>query len=221
MRTGSQVLSFHLLIFMLHHEALTHEGKAIFPQLEKFEGFHLAGGTALALQIGHRISVDFDLFSPEAIPPTLLPKVKRVFEAASCIVSVNDSGELTVFVNNLKLTFLQYPYPVVLDLVSENGLKLLSIPEIAATKAYTIGRRGSYKDYVDLYFIIQGRHASLESIIRLAEKKYQGDFNGRLFLEQLVYLEDIQDTEILFLKEEVTKEKTEEFFEEQIRKSTL
>jgi hypothetical protein len=133
---------------MMHREALTERGKAIFSQLGAFNDFYLAGGTALALQIGHRLSMDFDLFSHEEIPHPLLSKVKRVFKDTSCTVSVNDPGELTVFVNDVKVTFLRYPYPVILDLRSENGLALLSIPEIAATKAYTIGRRGSYKDYV-------------------------------------------------------------------------
>lgn len=196
----------------MHHEALTEQGREVFPQLAAFEGFYLAGGTALALQIGHRVSVDFDLFSHEEIPPTLLSKVKRVFAGDPCVVSVNDPGELTVFVRDTKITFLQYPYQIVLDVISENGVSLFSVLEIAATKAYTIGRRGSYKDYVGLYSILKNGHASLEEIISTAEKKYAHDFNGRLFLEQLVYLDDIQDTEIIFLKERITKDTLGDFF---------
>lgn len=104
-------------------------------------------------------------------------------------------------------------------MISENNIFFLSIKEIAATKAYTIGRRGSYKDYVDLYFVLKDQHASLKEIIEIAEKKYGADFNGRLFLEQLVYLEDIQDTEILFLKEHVTKNQIGEFFVQKIQES--
>lgn len=58
----------------MHFEALTTDGKKIFPKLSKFEGFYLAGDTALALQIGHRISVDFDFFTGEKIKRTLLSK---------------------------------------------------------------------------------------------------------------------------------------------------
>lgn len=93
----------------MHSEALTDEGKTIFRHLGKFEGFYLAGGTALALQIGHRLSVDFDLFSPEEIVSTLLVKVKRIFERVSVAPSVNDPGELTVFADGVKVTFLHYP----------------------------------------------------------------------------------------------------------------
>jgi hypothetical protein len=202
---------------MMHYEALTKPGKDIIARVGAFEGFYLAGGTALALQIGHRLSVDFDLFSPEEISSTLLAKAKRIFQGNSVTASVNDPGELTVFVNGVKITFLCYPYPVVRDLISENGLSLLSIQEIAATKAYTIGRRGSYKDYVDLYVILRERYASLEDIISIAEQKYGADFNGRLFLEQLIYLENIQDTEILFLKGSMTKDQVAEYFDQEIR----
>jgi hypothetical protein len=205
----------------MYPEVLTNRGTVIFPQLRAFDGFYLAGGTALALQIGHRISVDFDLFSQREIPPTLLPKVRRVFTDHSCLVSVNNPEELTIFVNEVKVTFLRYPYPVVLDLVIQDGLPLFSIKEIAATKAYTIGRRGSYKDYIDLYVVLKERHASLREVIEIAEKKYASEFHGRLFLEQLVYLEDIEDTEILFFKGRVAKDEVARFFVDEIRKSSI
>jgi hypothetical protein len=59
---------------------------------------------------------------------------------------------------------------------------LLSVREIAATKAYTIGRRGAYKGYIDLYFILSEQHATLTDIIDVAEKKFGVEFNSRLFL---------------------------------------
>ena len=63
----------------MHSEALTEEGLRLFPALTAFDDFYLAGGTALALQIGHRLSVDFDLFCEGPIDRTLLSKVKKVF----------------------------------------------------------------------------------------------------------------------------------------------
>src|ERR1043166_8341304 len=110
---------------MMRPEVLTEKGKEIFARLKGFTDFYLAGGTALALQIAHRRSVDFDLFTAEDIPASLLAKVKRVFGNSSVIVSVNDPGELTVFAGEVKITFLHYPYPVVQDLVEEDGLSLL------------------------------------------------------------------------------------------------
>ena len=170
----------------MYLEALNPKGKIIFKKLCAFSDFYLAGGTALALQIGHRISVDFDFFSEIEIKSSLLSKIKQVFIDNEVVVSVNDSGELTVFIDGIKVTFLYYPFPLLLPLVVHENISLLSTKEIAATKLYTIGRRGSYKDYIDLYFILVGKHASLEEIIALAKKKYRSYFNERQSLEQLI-----------------------------------
>lgn len=92
------------------------------------------------------------------------------------------------------------------------------MPEIAAVKAYVLGRRATYKDYVDLYFIIKENYSSLARIIAIAQKKYQKEFDARLFLEQLLYLEDVQDMQIKFLKQEVGRQAIQNFFENQIAK---
>lgn len=202
----------------MHTEVLTPEGKGIFPVLKNFPGFYLAGGTALALQLGHRVSADFDLFSGQDIPKTLLAAVEKIFSGRSLNVSVNNSDELTVFVDGVKTTFLRYPFPVLRELAEYNGLQILSGAEISATKSYTIGRRGSFKDYVDLYYSIAEGVTDLSEIIDLAENKYGNNFNSRLFLEQLVYTSDVSDTEIVFLKKPVSKKELEDFFTGEIQK---
>jgi hypothetical protein len=200
----------------MHQEVLTNEGAALLPALSRFSGFYLAGGTALALQIGHRVSVDFDLFRGETITPSLYPRVERTFPFPA-LPLVNNSDELTVSVNGVKVTFLHYPFPVLDPFEIYDGLPLLSVREIAATKAYTIGRRGSYKDYVDLYYVLAEGRTTLAEIIANAEKKFGDAFNARLFLEQLVYLGDVQDTEIQFLKPVVTPRRLLAFLENSIR----
>src|ERR1700722_15939243 len=96
----------------MHPEVLTRPAAALFPTLSRFPGFYLAGGTALALQIGHRISVDFDLFCDDAIDRALLQRVRRIFADADIAVLVNNADELTMLVNGVKITFLTYPFPV-------------------------------------------------------------------------------------------------------------
>ena len=205
----------------MHLEAIPKENKSVFLSLANFSDFYLAGGTALALQIGHRISVDFDLFSDQDISEDLLLKVKNTFQDDKVIVSVNNPDELTVFVNQTKLTFLKYPFSVISDFSAYQNLKLLNIKEIAAAKAYTIGRRGAYKDYIDLYYIILNQFSNLEEIIEIAEKKYKDEFNSRLFLEQLIYLDDITDEKIIFLKDKIDKDSLKIFFEERIKEIKL
>lgn len=205
----------------MHSEVLDKKRQEIFVLLKDFPDFYLARGTALALQIGHRISIDFDLFSKKEIPKSLLTKVKKTFADYEASVSVNDPGELTVFINDVKLTFLKYPFLVLKKLVDVQGIKLLDVSEIAATKAYAIGRRGSYKDYVDLYFIFKENHISLADILELSKRKYKNEFNARLFLEQLLYLEDIKDEKIIFLKKEINRDQLKSFLIKEIKKIDL
>jgi hypothetical protein len=87
----------------MHREVLTRRAAELFGSLSRFTGFYLAGGTALALQIGHRVSVDFDLFSDNDIERSLLPRVQRAFsDAASIAPLINNSGELTVLVDDIR-----------------------------------------------------------------------------------------------------------------------
>lgn len=123
----------------MHYEALNKEGTELLPLLSAFGEFYLAGGTALALQIGHRVSVDFDFFSPNQIPKTLLARVQKAFTGHPVQPIINSPDELTVLARNVKVTFLAYPFPVLDPLAHEGGLKLLSIREVGATKAYSIG----------------------------------------------------------------------------------
>lgn len=205
----------------MHQEALTIEGKELFPIIGKFSEFYLAGGTALALQLGHRISVDYDLFSDQEIPQDFVAKVRKIFSSYTVSPSVNNRDELTVFVGSVKVTFLYYPFPLIQPLASHEGLQIASIKEIAAMKAYTIGRRTSFKDYVDMYEIISSKHADLDEIIQLAREKYKNEFNDRLFLEQLIALEEVGGEEIQFLRSPVSRMEIERFFEEQIKSLKL
>ena len=184
------------------------------------KGFILSGGTALALQLGHRKSFDFDFFSQTEIPANLLEKLSQQISIKT--VSVDTVDELTFFnSDNIKVTFLQYPFPQIFEpLTLDNNLKIFPVKEISIQKAYTIGRRGEYRDYFDIYSILKQQVISLREIITDAEKKYKEVFNTKLFLQQLVYFDDLLNFDIvhfghsplpkpdeiqLFLKNEVKK----------------
>ena len=202
-------------------EVLKLPQKEIFLKLRRFPEFYLVGGTALALQISHRISIDFDLFSKKDIPANLLPKAKRVFEGFKIRTIINHSEQLSIRINDTRIDFVKYKFPLILKPVKFEGVKILPIPEIAAAKAYTLNHRGTLKDYLDLYFILKEKHSSLEEIKKIAERKYKSEFNFRLFLEQLVYLEDIKDEDIRFLKKSVSKRDIKDFFQEEVKKIKL
>jgi hypothetical protein len=193
----------------MHDESLTKEAKGLLPGFGRFEGFYLAGGTALALQIGHRVSVDFDFFSFEPLPDGLLRKVKRVFENHQISVTYSVPEQLNVVIDGVKVTFFNYPYKNIYSTIPYKGIFLASVEEIALMKAFSIGKRLSFKDYTDWYFMLLEKRVSLEGVISAAEKKFGADFNDRLFLGQLVSMEDVPLQKIDFLKSPVGQKEIE------------
>ena len=136
--------------------------------------------------------------------------------------SVNNSDELTIFVNDTKITFLYYPFTLIQPTIDIEGLQVANLKELAAMKAYTIGRRADYKDYVDIYYLLAGKYTLLQEVIEIAKEKYRDDFNDRLFLEQLIYLDDINTTKIeLLKKEQLTKASMKVFFMNEVKNIVL
>jgi len=205
----------------MYLEAISSKRQKIFQKLKNFPQFYLAGGTALALHIGHRMSDDFDLFTAEYISDSLLKKVEELFKKSTIDIIINHSEQLSLFIDQTKVDFVKYQFPLILGLIEHEKVRIIKISEIAAMKAYTIGRRATYKDYIDLYFLLSEKHCSLLDIIKISEEKFKEFFDPRLFLEQLVYLEDIQEEPIQFLKKEVGKKELEDFFQGEIKKVTL
>lgn len=205
----------------MHEEALIEKAKELFSDLARFKDFYLVGGTALALQIGHRLSVDFDLFSADELSPRLLQSVKRIFSSSSVSVTYRVPGQINVLINDIKTTFFEYPYSVVEPFVEYRGVNLVSVKEIAAMKAFSIGKRLSYKDYVDWYFMLSEQHVILEEVVDLAQKKFGGDFNDRLFLSQLASFSDIRTQKINFLRDKVDRETIQGYLEETVRNYKL
>lgn len=178
----------------MHKEILTEQQVKLLPLIEKFsENFGLVGGTAIALHIGHRESVDFDLFILEELDSS---KIKRKITDDFNIekVFVNEDEEYTVLVNGVKITFLHYPFEIEFKDKLDNVIKVADLLTLSAMKAYALGRRAKWKDYVDMYFILKNHH-SLAEIIGKAKQIFSLEFNEKIFRTQLAYFEDIDYTE--------------------------
>ncbi len=176
----------------IHLELLDKDRQEVLQKLIPITAdFVLGGGTALALQLIHRKSFDFDFFSSSQIPKKLLEKLSTVLKIENIVVDTPD--ELTFFtIDTVKITFLYYPFKPLFEHVKvEGGLRLFPIQEIALQKAYTIGRRGEYRDYFDLYTILKGGYIDLKELTTSAKQVYNGAFDEKLFLEQLVYYGDL------------------------------
>ncbi len=202
----------------MHLEALKSKQKEIFKKLPAFSDFYLVGGTALALQIGHRVSVDFDLFRKKELDKNFIAQIYKVFKNDRLQFSLRHPEQINLEVNSVRFNFVKYPYPPLWKLKIIQGVKMASTKEIAVMKALTLGKRATIKDYVDLYFILKQKIITLEQIIKGGQKKYKQEFNDCLFLEELTYLEDVGQAKIEFLKEAPNRQLMITFFEREIRK---
>lgn len=192
----------------------------IFKKLEKFsDKFVLAGGTAIMLQIGHRQSYDFDLFSEKPLNKNLLFKdVKLVFGADITPMIANSDLCLFKLPSGVETHFVFQPYKNLKNPVPSVSIPLAYIDDLAANKANTIGRRGAWRDYVDLFFFLKWRLYSLEKIIRLTNRKFKGEFNDKLFLEQLTYFDDLDIIPTIFIKESYTSSQIKSYLEKETEK---
>lgn len=178
----------------MHKEILTVEQKKLFPWLKEFKkDFGLVGGTAIALHLGHRQSLDFDLFTNKQFGNLALTrKILKTQKIEQTIIDERD--ELTIVVKGVKVTFLYYPFAIDFTDEVDGVVKMADLLTLAALKAYALGRRAKWKDYVDLYFILTN-HYSLADITAKAEKIFGNVFNEKLFRAQLAYFDQIDYSE--------------------------
>ena len=149
--------------------------------IEAFTKLRLVGGTALALQIGHRISVDLDLFGEVEFDSQLLMGFEKV-------QAIKRSESINIFeINNVKVDIVNYPYPWLDNIIYSENIRLASLKDIAAMKIAAITNRGSKKDFTDLYFLLN--EFEFDEIITFYAQKYS-DASIYLALKSLIYFED-------------------------------
>lgn len=185
----------------MHREILTDKQIKLLPLLKAFSGeFGLVGGTAIALHFGHRQSVDFDLFTNTQFDNAKIRKKVLQFSMVEGVLT-DESDQYTIVADGVKMTFLHYPFRIDFTEMFDVMIRLPDVLTLAAMKAYTLGRRAKWKDYVDLYFIFKGFH-TLKEVASKAEQIFGVDFNEKLFRVQLAYFEDIDYTEkIMYMPE--------------------
>ena len=183
----------------MHKEILTKEQVELLPLLKKVsKNFGMVGGTSIALHMGHRESIDFDLFSYKKFNNQV---IKRNISSIIKIdkVLVNKLGEFTFFSNGVKITFFNYPFEIEYKDNLDGIIKIPDLLTLAAMKAYALGMRAKWKDYVDLYFIIKD-HFSIDKIIKKGRKVFGNEFNRKIFRTQLSYFDDINYAEKISYK---------------------
>jgi len=176
----------------MHKEIFTEEQIKLLPLLTKFsDRFYLVGGTAIALQLGHRRSVDFDLFSPKSFRNSDV--IKKVKEYGAPEVFVDEINEVTLSMLGVKMTFYHYEYPVKRTQKLDNYIKMPDLLNLASMKAFALGRRAKWKDYVDLYFLLE--KFGFANINQNTLTIYGDEYSERMLREQLSYFDDINYSE--------------------------
>lgn len=156
--------------------------------------FYLAGGTGLAIILAHRKSYDFDFFSKDQFSTEkLLEIIVKSFEEDEVILSEIKEDTLIVFLNNIQVSFFQYNYPLLKNLMKKDGLYIASLEDILAMKVIAIIQRGTKKDFIDLWTIIEEKKYSLQDIFIFCKTKYGKAFSESIALKALTYFKDAEE----------------------------
>lgn len=198
-------------------DLLDPERQKVFKLLKHFSHtFVLAGGTAIMLQIGHRLSYDFDCFSEKPFPINTDKMAYDIF-GENIVIRVQTRDQITLVTpTSVEITFVCHPYKPLEKVIETDSIPLFHLDDLAANKAMTIGKRGAWRDYVDLFFLLRNKLYSMDALIALAEQKFAGMFAEKLFLEQLAYFDDFDIDPIVFLKESYEEKEIKSFLEKKV-----
>ncbi|MEA1927726.1 MAG: nucleotidyl transferase AbiEii/AbiGii toxin family protein [Candidatus Auribacterota bacterium] len=203
----------------MFEEVLPGKTKAILALLGKSETIrdaYLAGGTALALQLGHRISYDLDFFTPEEFDEQmLLPRLKKIAD-----FRLEKIAWRTILgrYNDVLFSIFYYKYPLLYPVQTYNNIRIIDTRDIAAMKIAAVAARGVKRDFIDLYFICRDV-ISLYDAIKLYDDKYENlSANAVHIIKSLNYFDDAEEDEMPHMLKEVKWDEVKKFFRAEVMK---
>jgi predicted nucleotidyltransferase component of viral defense system len=158
--------------------------------IEELRDLNLAGGTALALQIGHRLSVDLDFFGNHELTHQEIIDLMDTLKPLSIISQKKNI--LMLNVGGVKVDFVNYKYPLLENLVKENEIRMLSVNDIAAMKLAAIAGRGRKRDFYDIFFLLT--KFNLRQLINFYNQKFE-DGSELMVARSLTYFDDAEEDE--------------------------
>lgn len=154
---------------------------------ETFSHYMLVGGTSLALQTGHRVSVDIDLFGKQELDELSFSTVLKGFGNTTI---VHKTPNIIIYqIDGIKLDIVNYPYPWIREFQTVDNIRLASKEDIAAMKLAAITGRGSKKHFIDLFYLL--KQYSLNEMLNFYEQKYP-DGSRFMVLKSLTYFDDAE-----------------------------
>lgn len=178
---------------------------------------YLAGGTACALQMGHRVSIDFDFFTPHEFD--FRQVVGKMTALGSFVVEQVKEGTILGMFEGVKFSLFVYHYPLIQGTIPYLKVHVASPQDLGAMKIDAISSRGTKRDFVDLYFLCRN-FFTLSEALRFYEQKYQALGSNLIHLKKsLVYFKDAeQETEMPKMLRKVTWDQIKFFFEQEVKK---
>lgn len=179
----------------MHTKVLPNGSRDLLAEIAKsvpspLQGWVLAGGTGLALHLGHRLSEDFDFFKTATMDVRKLHAAVR--ELGPCEALLEESGTLTVLLRGIKISFFQIRDRFLFPSFPYSFFKVADVRDIALMKLVAIANRGSRKDFVDLYALLR-QGSSLQELLALLPRKYgRGRVNEYQILKSLTFFDDAE-----------------------------
>lgn len=175
---------------------------------------YLAGGTGCALQLGHRLSIDFDFFTVKQFEP------KNVAAELACVAAfeVEELGKGTILgkFKGTKFSLFIYEYPLVFPPLQYLALSIADICDIAAMKIDAIASRGTKRDFIDLYFICQSNY-KLSELLAIYDKKYGMLASNLMHIKKsLIFFDDADTDAMPVMLKDVKWQDVKKYFESEI-----
>lgn len=204
---------------MLHYETIVPEARSLLEKLSDLpvlKDARLVGGTALALQLGHRTSVDLDFFGRISADSE---ELRSILRDVGHVEVTSVSKNINIFwINDIKVDIVNYPYPWIDMPIDADGVRLASLNDIAAMKVSAIVNRGTKKDFIDIYTLLQS--FTLDDILDMYSRKYS---DGSLFIvmKSLTYFDDAETDPMPDVLSDITWESVKDCIGTVVRNSSL
>jgi hypothetical protein len=180
------------MIKQFHKEIFPEEQTRLFDLLSDFEWikeFYLAGGTGIALQLGHRPSIDFNFFSQKKFDASFV--LEQLLQFGKVKLNSRSKSILDCYVNEVRISFFYYQYPLIENTIVCSNINIASLLDIGVMKLEAISGRGSRKDFIDLFYLL--KIYTLKELLQNYPKKYGIELSNHYhLLQSLVYFKDAE-----------------------------
>lgn len=193
----------------------TSQNLALLAKVPMVKNFYLAGGTAVALHFGHRLSFDLDFFTEKDFNVDKL--IRKINQHGKLLVDQTEEDTLLGKMNGEKVSFFYYRYPLIQRPQNWNDIRVASLRDLAAMKVDAISSRGRKRDFIDLFFI--NRKITLEEAINLYDARYKTLANNLIHvLRSLSYFDDAEEDDMPQMIEKLPWEEVKEFFQKETKR---